>query len=73
MTDILIRDIEPDDLERLDQRARELGLSRNEFLRREINQIARRYEGKITVEDLQRAAYLARDLLDEEVMRGAWK
>ena len=72
MTDILIRDVPAEDIERLDQRARDLGLSRNEFVRRELNQIARRYDGKITREDWRRAAYLARDLLDEEVMKGAW-
>lgn len=73
MPDILIRDVPAEDLDRVDQRARQLGLSRNEFVRRELSQIARKYDGTITVEDLRRAAFLARDLLDEDVMRGAWE
>lgn len=72
MTDILIRDVPTEDIERLDQRAKELGLSRNEFLRRELSLVARVPGKKITREDWQRSAYLARDLLDEDVMRGAW-
>lgn len=72
MTDILIRDVPTEDIDRLDRRAKELGLSRNEFLRRELSQIAHRGGRKTTVEDLRRAAHLARDLLDEDVMRGAW-
>ena len=72
MTDILIRDVPTRDIERLDQRAKELGLSRNEFLRRELSLVAQASGRKITREDWQRFAYLARDLLDEDVMRGAW-
>jgi hypothetical protein len=72
MPNILIRDIPADDLERLDRRAHALGISRNEYLRRHLSQLASA-ERKVTVDDLERAADLARDLLDENVMRGAWR
>ncbi|MGL5928340.1 MAG: type II toxin-antitoxin system VapB family antitoxin [Dermatophilaceae bacterium] len=36
MADIVIRDVDDDDVARIDQRARRLGLSRNEFLRRTV-------------------------------------
>ena len=72
MTDVLIRDVGEEDLARVDKRAARLGLSRSEYLRRRIVQDASREEGRTTVADLQRAAVLSRDLLDEKVMRDAW-
>ena len=41
MPDVLIRDVPVDDLVRLDARAARLGLSRNEYLRRQLRQSAR--------------------------------
>ena len=73
MPNILIRDIPADDLERLDRRAHDLGISRNELVRRHLSQLVSSEMRKVTVEDFQRAAELASDLLDESVMRGAWK
>ena len=72
MTDVLIRDVGEEHLARIDKRAARLGLSRSEYLRRRIVQDASRAEGRTTVADLQRAAVLSRDLLDEKVMRDAW-
>ena len=72
MTNILIRDLDPEDLERLDRQAADLGLSRNELVRRNLTDLARRSPRTVTVEDMSRAAHLSRDLLDEDVMRGAW-
>lgn len=72
MTDVLIRGVAEHDLDRIDDRASRLGLSRGEYLRRCISQDANREETQLTVADLQRTAELAQDLLDEEVMRGAW-
>lgn len=72
MTDVLIRGVAADDLARIDERAARLGLSRGEYLRRRITQDARREEAGLTVADLQRAAELTQDLLDETVMRDAW-
>lgn len=72
MTDVLIRGVADDDLARIDQRAAQLGLSRGEYLRRRITQDAGRSDEHVSVADLQRAARLGRDLLDENVMDDAW-
>lgn len=72
VTDVLIRGVAEADLARIDQRAARMGLSRGEYLRRQIAQDAARDEGEVTVVDLQRAARLSQDLLEENVMRDAW-
>jgi len=72
MTDVLIRNVPEDQLARLDAHAARLGLSRGEYLRRQIAQDAARGTGSVTAEDLSRAAELSKDLLDEQVMRDAW-
>jgi hypothetical protein len=72
MTDVLIRGVAEDDLARIDQHAAQLGLSRGEYLRRRITQEASHSGEHLTVADLQRAARLSQDLLDENVMREAW-
>jgi hypothetical protein len=72
MTDILIRNVAEADLERIDARAKRLGLSRSDYLRRRIVQEAARSDENLDVSTLRRAAELSRDLLDDDVMRGAW-
>jgi hypothetical protein len=72
MTDVLIRNVPDDELIRIDQLASRLGLSRVEYLRRQISQLASVGGASLSVEDLRRAAELARDLEDQDVMRGAW-
>ena len=72
LTDILIRNVAEADVERIDAQAARLWLSRGEYLRRRIVQDAARTGEELTVDALQRAAELSRDLLDEDVMRGAW-
>lgn len=72
MTDVLIRNMPEDVLARIDLHAARLGLSRSEYLRRQITQDAARTTGAVSVEDLQHAADLTKDLLDEQVMRDAW-
>ena len=56
----------------IDRRAADLGLSRSEYLRRLLSQQAGRSEVPVTVADLQRLSYLARDLDDPDVMNQAW-
>ena len=73
MTDVLIRDLEPEDVARLDARAAALGLSRNEYLRRRLKQDARRGTGSVTQADFERFAKRFSDLADEELMRRAWE
>lgn len=72
MTDVLVRNVPDDDLKRIDAHAARLGLSRGEYLRRQIAQDAARGSGTMSVKDLRRAADLGKDLLDEQVMRDAW-
>ena len=72
MSNILIRDVPDDVVAAIDARAGSLGLSRNEFLRRQIAQEARRGTAPVTVEDLKQFALLAADLGDQEVMAQAW-
>ena len=73
MTDVLIRDLEPEDVARLDARAAALGLSRHEYLRRRLEQDARRGTGAVTQADFERVVERVSDLADEELMRRAWE
>lgn len=72
MPDILIRNFPSEDLSLLDEQARRVGLSRTEYLRRQLHQQARRTSATVTLEDLQSVAALLPDLTDEEVMKDAW-
>ncbi len=67
--DLLIRDLTDLDLQRLDQASRRLGLSRAEYVRRQLRQPAR---PPLTLADLQRTTELHADLLNADVMRDAW-
>ena len=66
MTDLLVRDVEPQALQDLAESAAQQGISREELIRRELRQSARRIHPrrKLAIEDFERSAYLARDLLD---------
>ncbi len=72
MPDILIRNIPASTLSLLDSRAARLGISRSEYLRRQIEHDVLRERGGVTVADLARAAGLASDLLNDEVIQAAW-
>jgi len=72
MADVLIHDVSDEVLAVIDRRAADLGLSRSEYLRRLLSQQAGRSEVPVTVADLQRLSYLARDLDDPDVMNQAW-
>lgn len=71
MTDILIRDVPDDVLAAIDARAKRVGLSRTEYLRRALER-ERVLGAEVSVEQLARAASLAEDLDDPDVMSGAW-
>lgn len=71
MTDILIRDISEVTVAEIDRRARDLGISRNEYLRRWLDQGIREAT-PVTIDDFRRFRQIARDLADPEVMRQAW-
>ena len=72
MPDVLIRNFSAADLELLDKQARRLGLSRSEFLRRQLHQEARRVATRVTRVDLVHFSDLVPDLADEAVMTDAW-
>ncbi|MDX2969781.1 ribbon-helix-helix protein, CopG family [Kribbella solani] len=72
MSDVLIRDVPDDVVAVIDQRAAGQGLSRSEYLRRQLSQVAGRSEVTVTAADLEQLAYLARDVKDPDVMDQAW-
>ena len=72
MPDVLIRNFPAEDLELLDEQARRVGLSRTEYLRRQLHREARRSETAVTVDDLSAFTGLLPDLADADVMRDAW-
>lgn len=73
MADVLIRDVPDDVLAAIDMRARRLGLSRSEYLRRQLARDAEISGVDVTVDDLRRFADTFTDLGDPDVMRRAWK
>ncbi len=72
MSDVLIRDVPDEVLAVIDHRASHLGLSRNEYLRRQLSQDAERTDTSVTPDDLRRSSFTARDLGDPDVMAEAW-
>lgn len=72
MTDLLIRDIDAETVRRIDADAARPGLSRSEYLRREVIRLGRCGSRPTTDDDLRRAMQLLGDLKDEAVMRRAW-
>jgi hypothetical protein len=72
VTDILIRDVPDEVLAAIDAKAKRVGLSRSEYLRRTLDRERVQDAGPVTVDQLARAASLAKDLDDPDVMSGAW-
>ena len=71
MSDILIRDVAESTVAEIDRRAGDLGISRNEYLRRWLDTEMRIVQ-PVTAEDLRRFSRLACDLADSDMMREAW-
>ena len=72
MTDVLIRGVPEEVIAAIEARAKRLGLSRAEYLRREVIRAATAGDQPVSVEDLERFGDRFRDLADPSVMRGAW-
>ena len=73
MTDLLIRDVNEATLLALSAGASSRGISREEYVRRELDNLARTStRPPLTAHDLSRAAELVRDVLDPQAMAGAW-
>jgi hypothetical protein len=73
MTDVLIRDVPDEVVAAIEDKARRLGLSRTEYLRRQMLRVATSTEAQVTTESLQRFNQRFSDLGDPDVMRGAWE
>jgi hypothetical protein len=74
MPNILIRDLSQEAVDRIDAVAADLGLSRNEYLRRKLEEgTGPSGDRTVTAEDWQRSAEVFADLADPKVMDAAWR
>lgn len=73
MTDLLIRNVPDDVVAALDMKAKRLGLSRSEYLRRQMVREATTSSQTVTVQSLQRFGDAFADLADADVMARAWR
>ena len=71
MTDVLIRDVPDEVVAAIDDRARRLGISRSEYLRRALAR-ERRPAVTVSAADLGLLAEQFTDLADPDVMGDAW-
>jgi hypothetical protein len=67
-----IRGLAPDVVDKLDAAAEAEGSSRNAYIVKVLTEHARRVRPAVTEDSLRRAANLAADLGDEDVLRAAW-
>lgn len=73
MTDVLIRDVPDDVVSAIEAKAKRLGLSRTEYLRRQMLRVASTSDEPVSVASLREFAQTFADLADPQVMRGAWE
>lgn len=73
MTDILIRGVPAEIVAALDARARRLGLSRAEFLKRQLMAVAARPARPVGTDDLDWFGATFADLDDPDIMTAAWR
>ena len=72
MTDILIRDVPDEVLAAIDAKAKRVGLSRTEYLRRALERERTQANGPVDTDQLAQLAALIQDLDDPDVMADAW-
>lgn len=72
MPDVLIRNVPSEDVVALDEQARAAGLSREDFLRRQLLQQAQRTVSPVTQADFIKLDQLVVDLDEPDVMEDAW-
>lgn len=72
MTDILIRDVPDEVLAAIDAKAKRVGLSRTEYLRRALERERTQNNGPVGTDNLSQMAALIQDLDDPDVMTDAW-
>ena len=73
MADMLIRDVPDDVVAVLEARARRLGLSRSEYVRRRLAQDAAVADSPVSAGDLVLFAESFSDLANPDVMSQAWE
>lgn len=74
MTDVLIRDVDPSTLARIDAAAERTGVSRNTLLRELLARYADEEQpSDLTDEDIAEFGTSVRGLLDEERRAAAWR
>ena len=73
MADILIRNLPDAVVADIDADAARLGLSRVEYVRRQLIRESQRSRLRVTVVDLVASSNLMNDLLDDELMERAWR
>jgi len=73
VTDIWITNIPDDVIAGLDRRAGQLGLTRAEFIRRQLSTASAGGCDVVTIESLKHVAEICEDLADGEVIAGAWR
>lgn len=73
MTDIVIRDLPDDVIVGLDRKAKERGLSLEEFIRLRLVESVSRSRERVTVESLRYMSERFAELADSEVTAAAWR
>jgi uncharacterized protein (DUF2384 family) len=73
MADLLVRDIPDEVMASLDAHAKQLGISRSEYVRRRLAADAAVPEASVRTTDLVRFSGLFADLGDPDVMGQAWQ
>lgn len=73
MTDLLVRDVPEHVVAAIDAKAKRLGISRTEYVRRQLAQAATASAEAISPEDLRRFGDTFSDLDDPAVMEEAWR
>ena len=72
MTDILIRDVPDDVLAAIDAKAKRVGISRTEYLRRALERESAQATRPVDIDQLAQVAALTEDLNDPNIMSTAW-
>ena len=72
MPNVLIRGLSEAAVAHIDADAAAHGLSRNEYLRRQLAGEVQTRRGSVTVEDLRRSANVFADIENPDVMADAW-
>ena len=72
MTNILIRDVPDEVVAAIDSKAKRMGLSRTEYLRRALERERAQASAPVTTDHFARLAERTADLDDPDVMADAW-